>query len=97
MSDMKCGECLRSLNDGPFFCQKCHDTSRDTMTDQVRRKLTAGNARHAAHILVDVWQQMGSDYSDYDVVWQAKEYLHDCADKMPDGCDFDEESGRVRQ
>jgi hypothetical protein len=45
-------------------------------------EVTAGRARGAAHTLIDLWSQLGSDYADYDVVWRAKEYLFDKADQL---------------
>lgn len=46
-------------------------------------KLTAAAACHAAHVIVEVWRQMGEQTDDYDLVWRAKEYLLNCSDKMP--------------
>lgn len=37
-------------------------------------------ARLAAEILVATWRELGSDPATYDLVWRAKEYLHDAAD-----------------
>ncbi len=39
-------------------------------------------ARLAAEILVDTWRELGSDPATYDLVWQAKEYLHHAADTL---------------
>lgn len=42
----------------------------------------AGRARLAANILAETWTALGSDYTDYAVVWNAKEYLFDAADAL---------------
>lgn len=39
-------------------------------------------ARLAAYVLVATWRDLGQAQEDYDLVWRAKEYLHDAADKL---------------
>ena len=51
------------------------------MADEERKAL-ADSARGAAWTLVHVWKELGSDYADYEVVWEGKEYLFEAADKL---------------
>lgn len=49
-------------------------------TDENPDLVHPGTMRMAASILGDTWMQLGHLSADYDLVWQAQEYLHNAAD-----------------
>ena len=50
-------------------------------------KTLPGRARRAAETLVETWMALGRPLEDYDLVWRAKEYLLEAADRFQDGGD----------
>jgi hypothetical protein len=46
-------------------------------------KFSAAAARHAAHVLGQIWMEQGQQPEDYDVVRRAQNYLLKCSEQMP--------------
>jgi hypothetical protein len=44
--------------------------------------VSGGRAHLAANILVETWQAMGSPPESYDLVWEAKEWLHNAGGQL---------------